>query len=300
MWSAVSIGLLYGLVYLGYGYWAFAAVARGAPAWPFVVAIPFAWLVVPAFVTLASLVLAGLYRVRAPGESPLGWRRRLRLVVAEFVAIAGHAPAMLLYRFLARDPAPAPAAAPVLLVHGVLCNAGVWHRFQRNCARHGIGPVYSISYGPPLASIDTFAEQLATRVDEVLAATGAPRLTLVAHSMGGLVVRAYLARYGGTKVRRVVTLGTPYEGSVHAYLMAGTSLSQLRPGNAWLGALGPPDVAAMPPIVSVWSWHDTMVAPQTSSRIAFGRNVEVAGVGHNALLSDPQVFARVAEEIRRP
>jgi hypothetical protein len=86
---------------------------------------------------------------------------------------------------------------------------------------------------------------------------------------------------------------------VHAWLAPGTSLSQLRPRNSWLGALGAPAGADLPPIVSVWSWHDSMVAPQTSSRIGFGRNVELTGVGHNALLSDPDVFARVAEEIRR-
>ena len=84
--------------------------------------------------------------------------------------------------------------------------------------------------------------------------------------MGGLVARAYLRKHGGAKVRRVITIGTPHQGSVHAYLVAGTSLSQLRPGNAWLGAL-PPPAPGMPPIVSLWSWHDSMVAPQTSARL---------------------------------
>jgi hypothetical protein len=42
-----------------------------------------------------------------------------------------------------------------------------------------------------------------------------------------------------------------------------------------------------------------MVAPQTSSRVAFGENVEFAGVGHTALLRDREVFERVREEIEK-
>jgi hypothetical protein len=49
----------------------------------------------------------------------------------------------------------------------------------------------------------------------------------------------------------------------------------------------------------MWSWHDSMVAPQTSARLEHGRNVELVGVGHNALLTDPEVAKRVIEELRR-
>jgi hypothetical protein len=42
-----------------------------------------------------------------------------------------------------------------------------------------------------------------------------------------------------------------------------------------------------------------MVAPQTSSRLAGAENIELAGIGHNALLGDRRVFALVAEELQR-
>ena len=51
-------------------------------------------------------------------------------------------------------------------------------------------------------------------------------------------------------------------------------------------------------MVSLWSWHDSMVAPQTSSRLADSENIELSGVGHNALLGDPVALARVAEQVR--
>jgi triacylglycerol esterase/lipase EstA (alpha/beta hydrolase family) len=187
----------------------------------------------------------------------------------------------------------------VLLLHGVLCNAGVLHPLKRYLAARGIGPLYALSYGPPLASIETFAEQTAAKIDAVLAATHARQVVIVAHSMGGLVARAYVRREGGAKVSRLITIGTPHRGSVLAHVFPGRSLSQLRPRNAWLTELGTSAATAGPPIVSLWSWHDSMVAPQTSSVLDDAENVALTGIGHNALLSDPEVFRRVAAEIER-
>ena len=51
--------------------------------------------------------------------------------------------------------------------------------------------------------------------------------------------------------------------------------------------------------VSIWSWHDSMVAPQTSGRLRCAENIELVGVGHNALLSDRRVRALVAAELER-
>jgi triacylglycerol esterase/lipase EstA (alpha/beta hydrolase family) len=206
---------------------------------------------------------------------------------------------MIAYRWLMADPEPAPASMPILLLHGVLCNAGVWHPFKRYLIARGIGPVYALSYGPPLASIDLFAEQAAHKIDRILAATGAAQVVIVGHSMGGLVARAYLRHFGGDKVRRVITVGTPHQGSVLAHMFPGVSLSQLRPKNEWLAELAADHTDAHPPIVSLWSWHDSMVAPQTSSILERAENIALSGIGHNALLRDRQVFRRIAEEIGR-
>ena len=42
-----------------------------------------------------------------------------------------------------------------------------------------------------------------------------------------------------------------------------------------------------------------MVAPQTSARLAGAENIELSGIGHNALLGDRRVFALVAAELMR-
>jgi triacylglycerol esterase/lipase EstA (alpha/beta hydrolase family) len=113
--------------------------------------------------------------------------------------------------------------------------------------------------------------------------------------MGGLVARAYLRQYGGAKVRRLITIGTPHHGSMHAWMMAGMSLAQMRPSNAWLATLN--GIADGVPVASIWSWHDSMVTPQTSSRIEWGDNIVLAGVAHNALLDDPDVWEKTVAQI---
>jgi triacylglycerol esterase/lipase EstA (alpha/beta hydrolase family) len=300
MWTAISLWLIVGGGALAYVAWAVAQVGGGAPAWPFVVGLPLVYVALILFNTTIFFALAWWFRAQRPEHARIDGLRTMRMVWDEFRTMAGSAPRMMLYGLLVPDPAPAPAVLPVLLLHGVLCNAGVWTGMKRRLDAEGLGPVYALSYGPPLASIELFADQVAAKVDGILAATGARRVIIVGHSMGGLVARAYLRRHGSDRVARVVTIGTPHAGSVHAWMFPGVSLSQLRPGNAWLAELpGPDGGRALPPMVSLWSWHDSMVAPQTSSRLADGDNIELSGVGHNALLGDPEVLARVAEQIRR-
>jgi len=297
MWTAAALWVITIGGVAVYGAWAVPALARGASPW-LVVAGAFAiyFALIAAFMGI-YFALAWAYRSPRPPPMQIGARATFRLVWREYRALVGAAKRMMFYRLLLKRPKPAPAALPVLLVHGVLCNAGVWERFARHLAHAGVTPVYTMSYGPPLASIELFADQLAKRIDAILAATSARDLVIVSHSMGGLVTLAYCRRYGAAKVRRAIALASPYRGSVHAWLMFGACLAELRPGNAWLDALNDAPFPR-PPITSIWSWHDSMVAPQLSSRLPGADNIELIGVAHNAMLSDPDARAHVIAAIR--
>ena len=297
MVTALSLALVVFVGGAAYVAWAVHEIAAGTSVLWFVAGAPVAVLAAPMLLTTIWFALAWTFRAERPPAARIGVRGLPRLYGRELLAVAGSARRMILYRWLLPDPAPAPAPMPVLLLHGVLCNAGVWQSTKKYLAARGIGPVYAPSYGPPLASIELFADQVAERIDAILAATGARQVVVVGHSMGGIVARAYLRRYGGAKVRRLVTVGTPHHGSVHAYMFPGVALSQLRPGNAWLEGLNAGGGEALPPMVSIWSWHDSMVAPQTSSVLGGAENVALVGIAHNALLRDPGVQQRVAAEI---
>jgi len=299
MWTAVVLGSIIVGGYAAYAMWATAAVRDGAALWPFVLAAPLVYFALPFAFTCIWMAFGWWWRAQAPTDVALSFRHKLRLFGHEFASLA-QSPLRMTFYWLLRDPPPAPADLPVLLVHGIGCNAGVWWGMRRDLAARGIAPVYTMSYGPPLASIELFADQLAEKIAGIRAATGAGQIVIVTHSMGGLVARAYLRRYGGAHVRRLITLGAPHQGSRHAWMMFGAPLAQMRPDNAFLVRLNADtERAAGVPVVSLWSWHDSMVTPQTSSRLTWAENIVIAGVAHNALLNDRGVWDRVAGEIRK-
>lgn len=297
MTSAVSLSLAVLIGSIAYAGWALREIAAGANGLWFIAGLPIAALAIPTLLTAWWFTLAWIYRAPRPADVRIPVSRLPGLFWQEMLAIAWSVPRMILYRVLLRDPPSVPASNPVLLLHGVLCNAGVWVPVVRDLAARGIGPVYTLSYGPPLASIDLFANQASSKIDAILAATGASQVIVVGHSMGGLVARACARRHGGARIRRIITLGTPHHGSVLAYLFFGVSLSQLRPRSAWLLKLGEKVADGDPPVTSIWSWHDSMVAPQTSSVLDGARNEALIGIGHNALLGAAEVHQRLAQEI---
>lgn len=298
MWSAIALWIFNAAGLALYATLAAPHVAAGSPLALWIAGGATIYFGLVLLTCSLYFAIAWVWRSPRPPPARIGVRASVRLFWREYATLAGAAPRMMLYGLLVRDPAPAPVATPVLLLHGVLCNAGVWMRVARYLRRERVTGIYSLSYGPPLASIEGFADQVAAKIDAILAACGARKVMIVSHSMGGLVARAYLRKYGSEKIARVLTIGAPHHGSVHAWLFFGTSLAQLRPGNAWLDQLNRETLDPALRFVTLWSWHDSMVAPQTSSELPDAVDVALAGIGHNALLGDPAVLAFVADEIR--
>jgi triacylglycerol esterase/lipase EstA (alpha/beta hydrolase family) len=74
----------------------------------------------------------------------------------------------------------------------------------------------------------------------VLAATGAARVILAGHSMGGLASRADLRHHGGDRVARLIRPGSPHHGSGIAHLGPGRNARQMELGSPRLMTLGAP------------------------------------------------------------
>jgi len=196
---------------------------------------------------------------------------------------------------------PQGGRLPLLLIHGYQCNRGFWFWLRPRLeaagwtvATHNLEPVY--------ADIDHYAEGIARRIDQVLAATGAAQLMLVGHSMGGLACRAYLRRDGRDKVAGLVTLGSPHHGSRLARLGLGPNARQMRIGSQWLSALGAPGAVPLPQgSVSIYSCHDNYVVPQQAgSTLEGAANVAIGGVSHIAMAFSPVVLAKLVEALALP
>ena len=198
---------------------------------------------------------------------------------------------------LPREPARATDdPLTVVLVHGYLCNAGVWAWFARYLIARGHA-VHTVTLEPLFAQIEDYVGPLARKVDEVAGESG--RVVLVAHSMGGLVCRAYARRIGSGRIARIVTLGTPHHGSALAPIGYGADALDMRPAGEWLRGLAVPgenDPAV--PITSIYTVHDNLVLPQDSSVLPGAKNVPIAGLGHLSLLLSTRVAALVEAELR--
>ncbi len=231
-------------------------------------------------IAFASYLLSRAKGIAIPAELRLGPIAWCRFFVVEYWQLCVQNLLLIPFRRLLRTPDECGRGGAngrvLLLQHGYLNNSGVWFPTARALSAMGYR-VFTCDQ-PAFASIDAMGARLALRVDEVLAATGAPRLTLVAHSMGGLVCRAYLRSFGDSKVDALVTLGSPHHGTFHAYAANGENGHQMRPGNAWLRALN--EVTVTVPFTSIYSVHDTVISPQDSSLMPGADNVRMAGIGH--------------------
>jgi hypothetical protein len=69
-------------------------------------------------------------------------------------------------------------------------------------------------------NIDTYALRLKDIIDYTLYTTGASKVDIVAHSMGGIVVRRYVHIFGNQHIGKVILIATPNSGiDDHSYII---------------------------------------------------------------------------------
>lgn len=252
-----------------------------------------------AFVILATYGFAWVHRSAAPEGHAIGLAAAIPMVLEEwaaFVAVFGLIQPFERF-FMGEDRLVPGARPPVLLIHGYECNRGFWY-WQRARLEKGGWTVATLSLEPVFASIDDYAPLVARRVDEVLAATGAPQLVLVGHSMGGLASRTYLRAHGVARVAKLVTLGSPHHGSWLAKLGIGPNARQMEPGNSWLNELNRPGAVPLPAATtSAYSPQDNYVMPQDSPLLAGARIMVCAGIGHLTMAFSPAITRLLLDEL---
>lgn len=252
-----------------------------------------------------NFIISKKYGSPTPARFALNPWQRCQLFFREFVA--SMASSSWLMPFLSLSSSDRlPSATPVLLVHGYGCNSAYWIPMSKALTHAGIAHD-GVDMEPLLADIDTYAAIIHEAVEEMLASTGRRRLVIVAHSMGGLAVRAYMRKHGNERIAKVITLGTPHHGTVLGNFGIGTNSRQMgvsgqhpedmRPAD-WLRQLAEsesPETRAL--FVSIYSHHDNIVVPQTSSHLPGARNIEFGGIGHVTLAFDTQIQRAVIGEI---
>jgi triacylglycerol lipase len=216
---------------------------------------------------------------------------RKTFLAAIVAAIASLAPAAL-----------AEARDPILFVHGWSSSGSVWNtmigRFQAD--GYTAAELNNWSYNTAQSNVTT-AGQVNTKVDQIRAATGAAKVDIISHSMGGLNTRYYLKNLGGqTEVDDWISLGGPNHGTSTANACFwNTSCFEMRPNSTFLNALN--SVDETPGTVNYGTWWspcDEIINPDTSVILSGAANTQTACMGHSTLYQDATVYAQVRNFIQ--
>lgn len=178
----------------------------------------------------------------------------------------------------------------VVFVHGFLAAGAVFGPMRdRVSADLGL-PTLDFTYGP-FGGFVGIAEALAEHIDRHV--DRSVTLSIVGHSLGGLVARWYLQELGPAHaVDRLVTLATPHGGTRSARFAPGSLGAALRPGSAILQRLGRSVGVGREPMphVALVAGADTMVTPpESAGAVEADEVVRIEHLGHNELLFDGRV-----------
>jgi len=178
-----------------------------------------------------------------------------------------------------------------VLVHGSLATGGAWRPLRRKLeAKNAF--VVTFTYGPGAGVRDVAAE-----IAAILG--GLPegaRVHLVGHSLGGLAVRWFVQEFPhDARVVQTISVAAPFAGARGAWLLPGPAGRDMQRGSETLRRLAETAGLAGVPHLSIFGSADTAVSADTTFPV--GDRLVVADVGHNTLLFDDAVVARVVQSV---
>ncbi len=285
-----------------------AAIAIGAELGPRWLGLAWVSLVLFGYAGFLGIEFAWL-RASYAADDPE--RPGLAHLVAAWAAEVSAAPRVFLWRqpFRSRSEpdhllATTMSRRGVLFVHGFFCNRGLWNRWLRRLRRADI-PFVAVNLEPVFASIDDHGPTIAAAVARLHQATGlAP--VVVAHSMGGLAVRAWLATQPEAPVHHVVTIASPHAGTQVGEHGPGASIrraniQQMRFGSDWLAQLSNRESTAPPTrFTCFWGHCDNIVFPTRSATLPGADNRHLAVTPHVHMVDHPAVFEEVLRIVGKP
>jgi triacylglycerol lipase len=197
-------------------------------------------------------------------------------------------------------PAHAFGRRGVLLVHGFVCNRGLWNPWLKSLTAQGV-PFVAVNLEPVFGSIDDYTLLLEQAVQKLERATGLPPV-VVAHSMGGLALRRWWAEHGDdTRVHHAVTIGSPHHGTWLARFAMTRNSRQMQQVSSWLQTLAAREPAGRAARFTCFYSHcDNIVFPPATATLPGAQNRHLPGVSHVHMADCPEPFAELQRLLAAP
>ncbi|HZQ26580.1 MAG TPA: alpha/beta fold hydrolase [Acidimicrobiales bacterium] len=189
---------------------------------------------------------------------------------------------------------------PVVLVHGYGHNRSAWLVLERHLRKAGFTSVHTVNYNPLAHDVPELAARLKGRIDLIRALTGSPKVHVVGHSLGGVILRWYVQELGGDSVvDTAVSVASPHQGTIAAVAGAafGRTAKQLLPGSEIMRALGPSVARGSVRWVAYYSNIDLLIQPSPSAKLHGATNVLVKDRGHLSMLLSPVVARSITTQL---
>jgi pimeloyl-ACP methyl ester carboxylesterase len=194
------------------------------------------------------------------------------------------------------------ARYPVLLVHGYAGSESVWTPLRRALFEAGFGHIVSLSYNSFATDPVALSAELTHQALRALAVAGSPRVHLIGHSLGGLIVRCALAANAAlsSQTASAVTIASPHRGAYLARIAPGRCGRIMHRG--LYSVL--PAVDAPRPVRWLAYYSDAdRVVPPASARLDDPRysaaNLLVPGAGHLTICRDARLIQSLVPELIR-
>jgi triacylglycerol esterase/lipase EstA (alpha/beta hydrolase family) len=167
----------------------------------------------------------------------------------------------------------------VVILHGYLSVPTHWLILEWRMNRKGFKNVVRYSYHSIAGSIDQWSTDLAKTLEPHVA----NGIVLVGHSMGGIVALWTAPKMPKGSVKKIITMGTPFEGTLMADLSITVNARKLFPYTQEIETTKQllekldPDIK----LICLWSQFDELIVPRESAAPdRADKIVELKGVGH--------------------
>jgi pimeloyl-ACP methyl ester carboxylesterase len=191
-----------------------------------------------------------------------------------------------------------PCGPVVILVHGFVCNAGMWGSMRQHLRRAGYSRSYAVNLDPFYQSMAKSLAQFDLELTQILQRENVREAIVIGHSMGGVLARVFQNQHP-EKVLAAISIGAPHGGTDLARLVSTINAGPARPDSRWLvefnAAISAETDVKNLPALNIWSDRDNIVYPQGNAKLNSTVDRGLNGYGHLHLVFAASALNLVTE-----